>query len=247
MSVHHDGRSTGYAIDLTPLTEPGGTYYAALNWDGGYAGLQRTGSRYDRQLQFSVWDGPDGGDAQVVEHGRDVICTPFGGEGTGQKCELEYPWRVGATYRFAVTEENLNGGSAMTLHVTDMETGRRKFVGTLRYAARANLSWINWFVEDFERNAPTCLEQDVRSAAFGRLMTRMDGRWVPMEAWFADFAPNPTDANNPGTPGCANVAGRPWSDRQGRRGVEVVMGGRMASNPADWGKRIAALTKAGMR
>ena len=63
-------------------------------WDGGYAGLQRAGSRYDRQLQFSIWD-TDGHDAQVIEHARDVVCSPFGGEGTGQKCELHYPWRVG--------------------------------------------------------------------------------------------------------------------------------------------------------
>ena len=87
-------RATGYAIDLTPLTEPSGTYYAALAWDGGYAGLQRAGSRYDRQLQFSVWD-TDGHDAQVIEHADDVVCGAFGGEGTGQKCELHHPWRVG--------------------------------------------------------------------------------------------------------------------------------------------------------
>ena len=38
--INHADRATGYPIDLTPLTEPG-TYYAAMNWDGRYAGLQR--------------------------------------------------------------------------------------------------------------------------------------------------------------------------------------------------------------
>ena len=38
------GGATGYSIDMTPLTEPLKTYYAALLWDGGYAGLQRAGS-----------------------------------------------------------------------------------------------------------------------------------------------------------------------------------------------------------
>ena len=147
--ANHRGRGTGYRMDPTPLTEPGGTYYAAIRWDGGYTGLQRAGTRYDRLLQFSVWDAPGGGDARVVETAADVVCTPFGGEGTGQKCELNYPWNVGATYRFEVTEEDLDGGSAITLHVTDLGTDERRFVGTLRYAARADLTFLNMFVEGF--------------------------------------------------------------------------------------------------
>lgn len=77
--MEHRDRATGYSIDLTPLSEPGGTYYAALNWNGGYAGLQRAGFRYDRQLQFSVWDVPGGGDAEVVERGAGVECRTFWG------------------------------------------------------------------------------------------------------------------------------------------------------------------------
>ncbi len=169
--------ATGYEIDLTPLTEPAGTYYAALAWDGGYAGLQRAGSRYDRQLQFSVWDS-DGHDAQVLTHADDVVCSPFSGEGTGQKCELHYPWRAGSPYRFEVTEEAAGAGSALTLHVTDLAAGRRRFVATLRYAARVDLSWLNTFVEDFSRAAPTCLAQEIRSAAIRRAMALVDGTFT---------------------------------------------------------------------
>ena len=45
---------------MTPLAEPLRTFYTAIHWDGGYAGLQRRGSRFDRQLQFSLWDRPEG-------------------------------------------------------------------------------------------------------------------------------------------------------------------------------------------
>lgn len=72
-------RATGYAIDLTPLAEPGGTYYAAIQWDGGYTGLQRGGSRYDRQLQFSVWDA-NGLDARIIGQADDVV-----GDGRGKR------------------------------------------------------------------------------------------------------------------------------------------------------------------
>ena len=43
--LNPDNPSAGYSIDMTPLTEPTSTYYAAINWDGGYTGLQRGGSR----------------------------------------------------------------------------------------------------------------------------------------------------------------------------------------------------------
>jgi len=51
---------------MTPLAEPLRTYYAAIVWDGGYAGLQRRGSRFDRQLQFSLWDRPEGPAVLVI-------------------------------------------------------------------------------------------------------------------------------------------------------------------------------------
>ena len=132
--------SAGYSIDMTPLTDPAGTYYAAINWDGGYTGLQSGGIPFDRQLQFSVWDAPGYGDAELIDNASDVLCTPFGNEGTGINCEMHYPWNVGSTYRFEVTEEEMNGGSAITLHVTDLASGHRRFVGTLRFARRANFT-----------------------------------------------------------------------------------------------------------
>lgn len=222
--MDHSGRASGYSIDLTPLAEPIGTYYAAINWDGGYAGLQRGGSRYDRQLQFSVWDAPGGGDVRLIERGEGVICRTFGGEGTGQACELNYPWRVGSTYRFEVTEEDLNGGSAMTLHVTDLSTGGRQFVGTLRYATRANLRSFAMFVEDFRRQASTCLAQSVRSAAIRRTMARIGDSWQSITR--GTMGRYEEDTGNPGTPPCANRA-----IRNHVSGLELAMGGRMASDP----------------
>ena len=214
--------STGFSIDLTPLTEPRGTFYAAIGWEGGYTGLQRAGSRYDRQLQFSVWD-VEGINAQVIRRGEGLICRKFGNEGTGQACELNYPWRVDGTYRFEVTEAELNGGSVMTLHVTDLAANRRRFVGALRYGRRADLTSAYMFVEDFLRRAPTCLAQPVRSAAIRRALARIGNSWQPIHrgtlTHYEDFG-------NPGTPPCANVAARDHPE-----GLELVMGGRTAGGP----------------
>ena len=223
VEIHSGGFANGLSVDLTPLTEPARTYYAAIHWNHGYAGLQRAGSRYDRQLQFSVWD-VDGIDAQVIQRGEGVICSTFGGEGTGKNCELNYPWRVGATYRFEVTEEELNGGSLLTLHVTDLAANRRKFVGALRYGRRANLTSMRTFVEDFSRKAPTCLAQPVRSAAIRRVLARIGNSWLPITT--ATLVPHLEDAGNPGTPPCANLAVRDHPE-----GLELVMGGRTAGGP----------------
>lgn len=219
--------SAGYSIDMTPLTEPTGTFYVAIQWDGGYAGLQRGGSRYDRQLQFSVWDAPGHGNAVLIDKASDVVCRTFGGEGTGVACELDYRWTVTSTYRFEVTEEEMNGGSAITLHVTDLAKGSRRFVGTLRFARRAQMRRFGMFVEDFVTRAQHCLVREVRSAAIRRPMAWLDGAWVALDEMMrGTHTARPDDPWNPGTPRCANVAAREHA-----AGLELVIGGRTASDP----------------
>ena len=227
MWINNRTASAGYSIDVTPLTDPAGTYYAAIQWDGGYTGLQSGGSPFGRQLQFSVWNAPGYGDAKLIDNAGDVLCTPFGGEGTGINCELHYPWNVGSTYRFEVTEEEMNGGSAITLHVTDLASGHRRFVGTIRFARRANLTSFGMFVEDFAVKAPHCLAREVRSAAIRRPRAWLNGAWVALpEMSQGSLGIRPDDPWNPGTPGCANYA-----VRQHQAGLEVVIGGDTTSDP----------------
>ena len=217
---------TGIAIDLTPLTEPAGTYYSALNWDGGYTGLQRAGSRYDRQLQFSVWDSP-AGDAEVIRRGAGLQCRTFGNEGTGKACELSYSWRVGSTYRFEVEWAELRGGTEVTLHVTDLSAGERRFIGTLRDARPIDRGRdIAWFVEDFRRNAPTCLEQPVRQAAFQRALAKSGGSWHPLTSGYFGYPANIRDMGNPGTSSCVNVRVENHPS-----GIATAIGGRTAMDP----------------
>ncbi len=222
-----DYRNSGYSIDMTPLAEPKGTFYAAIQWDGGYVGLQRGGSLYDRQLQFSVWDAPGYGDAELIDNASDVRCRTFGGEGTGVACELSYPWEVGETFRFEVTEEEMNGGSAITLYVTDLAEESRRFVGTIRFARRAKMSSFGMFVEDFVQRAPHCLAREVRGAAIRRPRAWIDGAWVALdELTDGLLSLSAHDPWNPGTPGCGNVA-----VRNHVAGLELVIGGETASDP----------------
>lgn len=118
----------------------------------------------------------------------------------------------------------MNGGSAMTLHVTDLALNQRRFVGTLLFARRARLNSLHMFVEDFWKRAEHCLAREVRSAAIRRAMVLIHGEWQPVTVGRLGKANN--DSSNPGTPGCANVAGRAHA-----HGLKVVIGGEEVSDP----------------
>ena len=215
-------RGTGYSIELTPLTEPHQSYYAAINWDGAYTGLQR-GGYFERSLIFCMFDPPGGRTTRIIRHAEDAFCTSFDHQGTGMECHLNYPWQVGTGYRFEVTEQEMDGGSAMTVHVTNLVTGERRFVATMLYGARPDLTSFASFVEDFRRTAPTCLDQEVRSAAIRRAMVRINGVW---ESITRGYFAREDDYGNPGTGPCLNAAARDHP-----LGLEIAIGGRTAMDP----------------
>ena len=189
---------TGYSIDMTPPDRSGGDVLRrnGLGPWGVRGGLQRRGGLFEWQLQFSAWDAADGTEAEVVDQPDGTFCHRFGHEGNGVQCSVEYPWSVGQTYRFEITEVLSGGNSHVSLRVTDLATGDERFIGTLsRPGAMAN-SGLYLFNEDFRRTAPTCLDQPVRAVAFRRAMVRTsDMRWVPATRGRA--APGDEDAGTP--------------------------------------------------
>ena len=131
-------------------------------------------------MQFSAWDAADGTEAEVVDRPDGTVCHRFGHEGNGIQCSVEYPWSVGQTYRFEITEVLSGGNSHVSLRVTDLATGDERFIGTLSRPGAMADSGLTVFNEDFRRTAPTCLDQPVRAVAFRRAMVRTsDMRWVP--------------------------------------------------------------------
>ena len=84
------------------------TYYAFINFTGGYSGFQDHGDY--KTVHFSLWDYVDG-DAQDVpadKAARIVWCgyrvngSGFGNEGTGVKTSRRYDWKKNQPYRVAV-------------------------------------------------------------------------------------------------------------------------------------------------
>ena len=107
-------------MDITVTHSTNGTYFMTVGWGpGGYSGIQQTPStRYvpsGKNFLFSMWDtntdnhgNAEGGtpsysyvdklNEEADVGGKiGVINRKFGGEGTGQQIQIDYPWAIGDT------------------------------------------------------------------------------------------------------------------------------------------------------
>lgn len=206
--------NTGISREITPLTESAGTYYAVMTWNTGYTGIQRGGSDFDRQIQFSVWN-QQGVAASIVDPGTS-ICVDFSHEGSGVMCSNTYPWAVNKTYRFEMTTATVVAGSTdTTMNFVDVASGFRMFIATLRHAGVPDMAGAGSFSEDFKRDALGCQNVPERRALFGNTQILKGSVWVaPPIAYRLSYITDPTTT-------CANSG----YTMTGAAGTEVSIGG----------------------
>jgi hypothetical protein len=162
---------TDMSVEQTALY----TYYAALNWDTGYMGVQRAGDGRYKHVHYSLWDPSGGGFADLVWNDSDVVVQRFGGEGTGWKVEWPYLWNQGTTYRFCVKLTNSGANTDYDAYFFAPELGSWKHLATLRrHDGPHSFSYVGSFVEDFGGSL-----NSARSALFGNGWLRAwSGTWV---------------------------------------------------------------------
>lgn len=213
----------GISREITPLTEPAGTYYAVIGWNSGYTGIQRAGSNYDRQIQFSVWN-QNGVAASIVNSGTS-ICLDFSHEGSGVMCSNSYPWAINKTYRFEMTTATVVAGSTdITMYFIDVATGSRLFLATLRHAGTPSMQSAYSFSEDFKRTAMGCQNVPERRAVFGNTKIRQGTTWV------AAFVNTRQSYITDPTVTCANTGHTMTST-----GYELGIGGTVRNTQVDAG------------
>ncbi len=194
------------AIYLTvkPLESAHGTYFCAANMDNSYIGFQEIGPNR-KVLIFSVWDPIARGDdpnaipenerVQCVEQHKNAEIARFGGEGTGGRSLLAYPWNIGETMQFLVINKPIdeqfkelrgyffNNHSKQWELITAWKTHRRD--GELSYAVS--------FIEDFRRNYEST--KHVRKAEFGPGFSwNAQAGWQPFTS--ATFTKDPTPSEH---------------------------------------------------
>jgi hypothetical protein len=174
-----------FSTDVTPHSWPATTYYEVIGFNGGYGGIQ------SHQLLFSLWD-VDGVSPVVVDPGISV-CSNFGGEGTGIKCEAAYKPEVGVTYRFELeVATTADGRQDYSMFFTDPRDGQRKKLGTMRVPHALAQSSVYGFVEDWSDTANSCLNNPVRAATFSRVRYQdASGTWVDVKKALGDAVYTP--------------------------------------------------------
>lgn len=216
---------TGISREITPLTEPTGTYYAVIGWNAGYTGIQRGGTTFDRQIQFSAWN-VNGVASSIVDAGTSK-CQDFSHEGSGVMCANTYPWAINKTYRFEMTTATVVAGyTDITMYFVDVASGSRLFLATLRQAGALSMGSAYSFSEDFTRNAVGCQNVPERRAVFGNTKVLKGAAWSAAQvASRYSYITDPTTT-------CAN-SGYTLTNN----GYELGIGGTVHSTSAvggDW-------------
>jgi len=91
-------------LTLTPRAAGDDSYYACTGTSFGYFGLQQVRSYpwFEGKIVFSMWD-EGGSKTKVLWCGEGVLCTSFGGEGTGSKTIKDFStWEMDKPYSFMV-------------------------------------------------------------------------------------------------------------------------------------------------
>lgn len=145
---------------LTINSAPVNSYYFwaqqfwFINGNGGYMGLQTGGNLNGHETKiaiFSIWDALDA----VAGQAKNSYAGPFGGEGVGYSCKIEYDWQDNVEYRVRLWElsdarkpEEPEWWGAW---IMDMSTQEETFIGKI--LVPANWKWLNssgnFFVEYF--------------------------------------------------------------------------------------------------
>lgn len=197
-------------VDIEVDSTSPSTYYAPINFTGGYCGLQDQGSK--RTLHFSLWDYVDGDQQNVPEdakakilwRGYRVSGSGFGGEGTGVKTWRDYPWKTHQPYRLAVkmTPETVNGygGATRDYWVLNFQNQEWLHIATLWRAdnpatgrPESTLGDVYTFVEDWAATS-----EWFRSCyIFNARKRYWNGAWLIYDQ--AHYSINDQE-NNPATP-----------------------------------------------
>ena len=162
-----------------------GTYFCVCGFSQGYFGLQELSNR-SKVILFSVWDPGDQNDpnsvrdeqrVKLLHNHPDVRVKRFGNEGTGGQSFLDFDWKVGETYRFAVAAKRSGDRteySSWFFHPAD--NAWRHLVTFSTLTKDTSMKGYYAFVEDFQRNRVSTTK--TRKAVFSNPAVLLpDGQW----------------------------------------------------------------------
>merc|ERR1712025_1502389 len=207
-----DATSWELRMDITVTHSTNATYFKTVGWQpGGYSGIQQTPSTRHvpsgKNFIFSMWDtntdnygNAEGGipsysyvddlnDEADVGGQVGVINRKFGGEGTGQQIQIDYPWSIGDTTTAFIRGSRASVDSDEWCVTSGLAPPGKEEVFLARFCRKSPEDVLKqWgfsvFVEDWQ-GWPTCpatgyevgfMKQ--RSAIFSNWKVTVDGEEV---------------------------------------------------------------------
>jgi Domain of unknown function (DUF3472)/Domain of unknown function (DUF5077) len=139
------------------------TYFCTVGFDVGYFGIQDHGSGH--LAIFSVWDKGGGKNdssavakadqTEVIFSNRKAESSRFGGEGSGAKTMMPYPWEIGKTYAFLVALTPLDQGTIYTAWISEKGGEWQKIASYRTVMTQKEIRGFYSFIEDYVRNGET--------------------------------------------------------------------------------------------
>lgn len=165
-------RWSEFNIDVTPTHSTKATYFKAIGWSGGYAGIQQMDDGVPNKLIFSVWKS-DYGMAELIE-GSPIECksNTDSAEGDFVQCFIDYPWGINKTYTFNITaKHNISNAIDYKLLVTDQASNETKNIATIRVPQENNFhpGTPSSFIEQFTYDQFSCQDIVQRSAIYSSI------------------------------------------------------------------------------
>ncbi len=151
MYINWDGSGSydTMTVDWYCEIDARGTYWAVLNWNGGYAGFQNVDGRH--VILMSLWD-MDDGTQPMIEYASSGKTGRFGGEGTGAQVFTEYDWQPETWYTMRIQVWNEDGKSCLGQWVRP-ENGDWELTAIVSYPVEGSAFTGNsFFQEDFAFN-----------------------------------------------------------------------------------------------
>jgi len=146
-----------------------GSYFMTCGWSDGYLGVQELASGKKIAL-FSVWDSVAAGNNPDAVKGQDRVevlfsedgtrIKRFGGKGTGQQCQIDWPWEIGQTNRFLVRAFTEGGKTAYAGFIYDPRKQQWRHLATFRRSTSkgGGLNGLYSFIDDFRRDFKSATE-----------------------------------------------------------------------------------------
>ncbi len=171
--------------ELTVEQSTPGSYFMACGFQHGYFGIQEL-DEGPKVVIFSVWDAEDKAakasgkktEAVVLQHAPEVRIRRFGGEGTGAQCMMDFEWKIGQTYRFAIAAKQSGETTAYAayLYIDGTKSWKRLATFSTFTGKDGNMNGYYSFIEDFRRDQKSATE--TRRARFGNGWIRLvPGIW----------------------------------------------------------------------